>query len=187
MSCVNCGKEIGEGAGFCPFCTAFQNDKYENPPKRVLNYFRVVLLPLQYCYSIVLFVLKWIIVAPPLFIVYLLRHTFWAVIIGALLAYFISPTVGAVIYGIITLFYIKRTAYSMGDGFFGEWEIYKDYMRKMRDKNEVDDFSRMQNRNRRLYIRKVSKDFKTSKALFDGFNTAVGLISQQVQMPHSRR
>lgn len=132
----------------------------------IKSMFRILTIPIVYCFLLILFLIKWLIVAPILFCLYIIKYILVGAIIGVIVGYFFGPTATLVVIGLCVLGSISAVASDISDSFWGNWYINWSYAIDVFDSNKNDKMIR----NRKRYIKMANKKYRAAKDEFDGFD-----------------
>lgn len=140
----------------------------------IKSFFKILTIPVVYVFIIIVALFKWLIVAPIMFSLYLLKYAFVGIIIGVIAGFFFTPVVTGIIILLVAIGSISAAFEEMNDGFFGEIYIKWDYASTIFEENKADSLLRK----RKKYIKLANKKYNKSKDEFYGFDQIADIYAK---------
>lgn len=140
----------------------------------IIALFKIITIPIVYCFILLQFFVKWIIVAPVVFCIYAIKYMFIGIIISLIVSMFLTPIVAFILMVIIFFCSIKVIMIDMDNSFWGEWYINWGYANNVFSKNKHDHVIRK----RKKYMKIANRKYQKSKDEFMGFDRIADIYAK---------
>lgn len=140
----------------------------------IKSFFKIVSIPFVYIILIILALLKWLIVAPILFLVYALKNIIIWCIIAVAVGLFATPIASVIIILIAIILSLSSSLSDMQEGFFGALIIPWEYAGNVFSANKVEAIIRK----RKKLLKKSVKAYKRAKDEFAGFQSIADIYKK---------